>query len=59
MLARQGVGTPVFFGMIAASAVGIFIIPSLYVIAQTSREWVHRALGSGGGDDLTTQQESD
>ncbi len=38
MLSRRAVGTPVFFGMIAASAVGIFVIPMLYVTFQTMRE---------------------
>jgi multidrug efflux pump subunit AcrB len=37
-ISRDGVGTPVFAGMIAASAVGIFIIPTLYVLFQTLRE---------------------
>ncbi|MCV6585564.1 MAG: efflux RND transporter permease subunit [Marinibacterium sp.] len=41
MLARRGVGTPVFAGMIAAALVGIFVIPVLYRIAQSFREWVH------------------
>lgn len=45
MLARKGVGVPVFFGMIAASFFGIFVIPALYVIAQWSREKVHRLIG--------------
>ncbi|MEM7074441.1 MAG: multidrug efflux RND transporter permease subunit [Pseudomonadota bacterium] len=40
-LARRGVGTPVFAGMIAAAAVGIFVIPSLYFVAQWFREKVH------------------
>jgi hydrophobe/amphiphile efflux-1 (HAE1) family protein len=38
-LSRRAVGTPVFFGMIAASLVGIFLIPMLYVTFQTMREW--------------------
>ena len=42
MLARRGVGTPVFGGMIAASLVGVFFIPALYVVAQWFREKVHR-----------------
>ncbi|MEM1274887.1 MAG: multidrug efflux RND transporter permease subunit [Pseudomonadota bacterium] len=46
MLARQGVGTPVFWGMIASALVGVFVIPALYVIAQWSREHVHRWLGA-------------
>jgi multidrug efflux pump subunit AcrB len=37
-LSRHAVGTPVFAGMIASSAVGLFIIPMLYVIFQTIRE---------------------
>ncbi len=46
-MSRRDVGTPVFAGMIAASAVGIFIIPMLYVTFQTMREWFHRKLGIG------------
>jgi hydrophobe/amphiphile efflux-1 (HAE1) family protein len=42
-LSRHSVGTPVFAGMIAASGVGLFIIPMLYVTFQTIRE------RSGGG----------
>ena len=37
-LSRHGVGTPVFAGMIAASAIGIFVIPMLYVTFQSLRE---------------------
>jgi multidrug efflux pump subunit AcrB len=37
-LARKNVGTPVFGGMILASAVGIFAIPPLYVMFQAIRE---------------------
>ena len=44
-LSRRGIGTGVFGGMIAASLVGIFIIPSLYVIFQTVREWVKARFG--------------
>ena len=35
---RQAVGTPVFGGMIAASLVGIFIIPLLFVITERMRQ---------------------
>ncbi len=38
MLSRRGVGTAVFGGMIAASAVGVFLIPMLYVTFQSVRE---------------------
>jgi multidrug efflux pump subunit AcrB len=39
---RRAIGTAVFGGMIAASAIGIFLIPMLYVILERLREWVHR-----------------
>ncbi len=38
-ISRHDVGTPVFAGMIAASTVGIFVIPMLYVTFQSMREW--------------------
>jgi hypothetical protein len=37
-LSRHAIGTPVFAGMIAASAIGLFVIPMLYVVFQTIRE---------------------
>jgi HAE1 family hydrophobic/amphiphilic exporter-1 len=37
------VGTPVFGGMLAASLVGIFLIPMLYVVFQWLRERARRA----------------
>ncbi len=40
MLSRRAVGTPVFGGMLAASLVGIFMIPMLFVVFQTIRERV-------------------
>ncbi|MBV9654476.1 MAG: multidrug efflux RND transporter permease subunit [Acetobacteraceae bacterium] len=43
MMSRRAVGTAVFAGMIAASSIGIFLIPMLYVTFQTMRERVkHR-----------------
>jgi HAE1 family hydrophobic/amphiphilic exporter-1 len=38
---RRAVGTAVFGGMLAASILGIFVIPGLYVVFQHFREWVH------------------
>jgi multidrug efflux pump len=35
---RHGVGTPVFAGMIAGVAIGLFVIPLLYVTFQSLRE---------------------
>jgi hydrophobe/amphiphile efflux-1 (HAE1) family protein len=44
MLSRRGVGTAVFGGMIAASFVGVFMIPVLYVIFQWVREFGKRRM---------------
>jgi hydrophobe/amphiphile efflux-1 (HAE1) family protein len=35
---RRAIGTTVFAGMLAATLVGIFLIPGLYAMLQTSRE---------------------
>jgi multidrug efflux pump subunit AcrB len=37
-ISRHSVGTPVFAGMIAASGIGLFVIPMLYVTFQSLRE---------------------
>ena len=42
-----GLGYDVAGGMLAAALLGIFLIPSLYVIFQTGRERVKRALATG------------
>ncbi len=47
-ISRRDVGTPVFAGMLAASAFGIFLIPMLYVTFQTGRERVKARLGMTG-----------
>ena len=44
-LSRRGVGTPVFAGMLAASSIGIFLIPMLYVMFQRMRERVKARFG--------------
>jgi len=36
---RHAVGTPVFGGMIAASVIGIFLIPLLFISAERARRW--------------------
>jgi hydrophobe/amphiphile efflux-1 (HAE1) family protein len=41
-VARRSVSTPVFVGMLAASTVGLFMIPMLYVAFQTLRERTRR-----------------
>jgi len=50
MLSRRGVGTPVFGGMLAASAVGIFLVPMLYVAFQRLREYRWRRSRRGAPD---------
>ncbi|VFU09404.1 efflux RND transporter permease subunit [Methylocella tundrae] len=45
MLARRNVSTPVFGGMLAASFIGIFAIPALYVMFQALREKVKGGFG--------------
>ena len=47
MLSRRAVGTGVAGGMLAAAAIGIFVIPALYVVFQSLRE---RLKGGRGGD---------
>jgi hydrophobic/amphiphilic exporter-1 (mainly G- bacteria), HAE1 family len=46
-ISRRGVGTPVFAGMIAASALGIFLIPMLYVVFESLREWKWKSQRKG------------
>jgi hydrophobe/amphiphile efflux-1 (HAE1) family protein len=57
-ISRHGVGTPVFAGMIAASGIGLFVIPMLYVTFQSLRERAgervrRRGRASAGGTDET------
>src|SRR5262249_39271155 len=40
-ITRHGVGTPVFGGMLAVSLFGVFIIPLLYITAESLRRWRH------------------
>jgi multidrug efflux pump subunit AcrB len=45
-ISRREIGTAVFAGMLAASSVGIFLVPMLYVTFQRLRERVTRFGGS-------------
>jgi multidrug efflux pump subunit AcrB len=47
---RHAVATAVFFGMLAASVLGIFLIPGLYVVFQRLRESVRQRLFRIGRD---------
>lgn len=48
-ISRHNVSMPVFAGMIAATAIGIFLIPMLYVVFQTVREKIKGRLGQQAG----------
>ena len=52
---QRGVGTAVFGGMLAASIIGIFAIPMLYVVFQRMREWVHGG-ATGRETEMGTEQ---
>lgn len=41
---RRAIGVPVFWGMIAGTAVGLFIIPLMYVLVQTLFEKTHKKI---------------
>jgi hydrophobe/amphiphile efflux-1 (HAE1) family protein len=47
-ISRRGVGTAVFGGMLAASSIGIFMIPMLYVTFQDLRERLKKRFGGSG-----------
>ena len=51
-LARRGVGTPVFGGMLLASFLGIFVIPPLYVTFQ----WIAERLKKPGPGSRRTSE---
>ncbi len=44
-VSRRDVGTPIFAGMLAASLVGIFVIPMLYVVFEYVSERIDRLRG--------------
>jgi hydrophobe/amphiphile efflux-1 (HAE1) family protein len=46
-ISRRAVGTAVFGGMLAASSIGIFMVPMLYVMFQRLRERVKAKFGAG------------
>jgi hydrophobe/amphiphile efflux-1 (HAE1) family protein len=47
-ISRRAVGTAVFGGMLAASSIGIFLVPLLYVTFQRMRESAKRRFGGSG-----------
>jgi multidrug efflux pump subunit AcrB len=48
-ISRRAVGTAVFGGMLAASSIGIFLVPMLYVTFQRWREAAKRRFGHDTG----------
>jgi hydrophobe/amphiphile efflux-1 (HAE1) family protein len=47
-ISRRAVGTAVFGGMLAASSIGIFMVPMLYVTFQKLREHASKRFGRSG-----------
>src|SRR6202008_4806159 len=47
-ISRRAVGTAVFGGMLAASSIGIFMVPMLYVTFQAIRERLKKRFGGVG-----------
>ena len=47
-ISRRAVGTAVFGGMLAASSIGIFLVPMLYVTIQGWREAAKNRFGRRG-----------
>lgn len=41
MLSRRALGTAVWGGMIAATVIGLFFVPALYVMVQTYADWLN------------------
>ncbi|MDR3353553.1 MAG: efflux RND transporter permease subunit [Synergistaceae bacterium] len=56
---RRHVGTTMFFGMGLATAIGIFLIPGLYVVLQTNRERAKRLLGRIFSSTARTREEGE
>ena len=50
---RRSIGTTVFGGMLAATVVGVVLIPALYVVFQSMREWVK---GRGKRNEQSAEQ---
>ena len=54
---RRHVGTVMFFGMLAATVFGVFLIPGLFVMMQRLRESLKRLLKSENDDDYEDYDE--
>jgi len=50
---RRAIGTTVFYGMLAATLLGIILVPALYVLFQTLRERGHGLRKRPGSPELT------
>jgi len=42
---QKAIGIAVFGGMLAATVVGVILVPVLYVVMQNQREWVKGLIG--------------
>ncbi len=56
---QKAVGTGVFGGMLAATTVGVFLIPMLYVVFQWLREHVKARVGMGPKPEESPERGSD
>ncbi|MFV0359784.1 efflux RND transporter permease subunit [Tropicimonas sp.] len=45
---QRAIGVAVFGGMLAATVLGVVLVPVLYVVLQTLREWIKRLGGRSG-----------
>jgi hydrophobe/amphiphile efflux-1 (HAE1) family protein len=52
-ISRREIGTAVFAGMLAASSIGIFLVPMLYVTFQRLRERAKQRFGGSGRRSIT------
>ena len=57
-ISRRASAPPVFAGMLVASAIGIFMIPMLYVVFQRMREWSGGRSASGAPQEFSSPSRS-
>ncbi|RYH12028.1 efflux RND transporter permease subunit [Tropicimonas sp. IMCC6043] len=54
---QKAIGIAVFGGMLAATVIGVILVPVLYVVLQNLREWVKGLFGGGKGPEAATDAE--
>jgi HAE1 family hydrophobic/amphiphilic exporter-1 len=48
---QKAIGVAVFGGMLAATLVGVIVVPVLYAVMQGLREWIKGSKGSGPSEE--------